>query len=93
MSSRKNLKKLINNSMSILYSDCIFYKVFQLNSDVAKADKIIDGIAEVHADLLNRVSASEGKELKARTKLYYKKLKDDMKVQLDKFGKEIESLD
>lgn len=92
MSSRRNLKKLINNSMASLYGDCIFYKVFQKNAEVEKADKIIEDMVKVHEDLLCRVSASEGKELKTRTKAYYKKLRTDLKTQIDRFGKEINDL-
>ncbi|MBD8346993.1 MULTISPECIES: hypothetical protein [unclassified Dysgonomonas] len=93
MSSRKDLKKLINNSMGLLYNDCIFYKVFTHSPNVEKANEIILQIADVHTDLINRLSTSEGKEIKSRTKAYYKKVKEDLKTQLDKFGLEIQKLD
>lgn len=93
MSSRRELKKVINNSMGLLYNDCIFYKVFTVNPNIKKADEIIVRIADVHTDLINRLSTSEGKEIKSRTKAYYKKVKQDLKTQLDKFGLEIQNLD
>lgn len=93
MSSRRNLKKLINDSMGLLYSECIFYKVFTQNPDVQKADEIIFKISDAHTELINRLSTSEGKEVKSRTKAYYKKIKEDLKTQIDNFGLEIQKLD
>lgn len=93
MSSRRNLKKLINNSMDLLYTDCIFYTAFNKNANAEKAGALIEQIAEVHNELISRLSISEGKEIKARTKSYYQKLHSDLKTQIDKFGKEIQALD
>lgn len=93
MSSRKDLKKLINNSMDVLYTDCVFYTAFSKNANIEKAEAIIAEISKVHDEFLSRISVSEGKEVKSRTKAYYKKLKDDLKSQIDKFGKDIQSLD
>ena len=67
MSSRRDLKKLINNSLGLLYNDCIFYKVFTHSPNIQKADEIILKIADAHTDLINRLSVSEGKEIKSRT--------------------------
>lgn len=78
--------------MDLLYSDCIFYKVFVIDSDKEAADKVIAHIAEVHAEYIKRVSVSEGKEVKGRIKGYYKKLVSDFKEQVDILGKEISAL-
>ncbi|MDU1906119.1 MAG: hypothetical protein E6772_15210 [Dysgonomonas sp.] len=93
MSSRKDLKKQINNSMSLLYSDCILYKVFSKNANQQKADELISKIAGVHNDFLSRINVTEGKEVKNRVKSYYKKLRVDLKAQIDEIGKEIQNLD
>lgn len=93
MSSRRNLKKEISESMGLLHNDCVLYKIFYKNANLEKADKIISEIADVHADLLSRVSISEGKEVRSRVRAYYKKLRDDLKMQVNKFGLEIEKLD
>lgn len=93
MSSRRNLKKQINESMGLLYNDCILYKVFTKNANAEKADKIIDQIAEVHTDFLSRINTTEGKEVKNRVKAYYNKLNADLKVQINKLGQEIQKLD
>jgi len=93
MSSRKNLKKQINEVMNILYADCILYKVYTQNPDVEKADQIISQIAIVHDELLKRVSITEGKEAKGRVKAYYNKLMQDFKTNVDQIGQEIQKLD
>lgn len=92
MASRRVLKKIINNSFEDLYRDCIFYKVFVKDSDIAKANEIIAKLTGVQNELLSRVCVSEGKEIKARTKNYYKKVRSDLKTQVDALGKEIEKL-
>ncbi|WP_165020755.1 hypothetical protein [Dysgonomonas sp. ZJ279] len=92
MSSRKDLKKQINASMDLLYGDCVFYKVFVMDADKDAADKVIAHIAEIHGNLLKRVSVSEGKEVKGRTKAYYKKLRSDIQEQINIIGKEITAL-
>ncbi|WP_353122503.1 hypothetical protein [Dysgonomonas capnocytophagoides] len=92
MSSRRDLKKLINNSIGLLYNDLIFYKVFTVNANKEKADALIDQIADSHLELINRVSTVEGKEVKSRTKAYYSKIKSDLKSLVDNYGKEIQTL-
>lgn len=92
MSSRRKLKKNINEIMEILYTDSVMYKVFVVNADVKAADKIIEEIAEKHLDLLKRVSADEGKQAKGRVKAYYKKLRADVVSQTNAIAKEIAAL-
>ncbi|MDU1890472.1 MAG: hypothetical protein E6767_07245 [Dysgonomonas sp.] len=92
MSSRRKLKKSINSVMDLLYTDCIFYKVFVVDADQEAADKIIAKITEVQSDLLKRVSVSEGKEVKGRVKAYFKKLNADLRDQTNAIAKEIAAL-
>lgn len=93
MSSRKDLKKQINESMGLLFNDCILYKVYTKGANVEKADKLIYKINSVQTDFLSRVSKSEGKNVKNRVKNYYKKLKEDLINQVNSLGKEIQELD
>lgn len=79
--------------MELLYSDCIFYKVFTHSPNEAKANEIILKIADAHTELVNRLSISEGKEIKSRTKAYYKKVKEDLQNQVNTLGLEIQKLD
>lgn len=92
MSSRKKLKKDINNAFGLLYADCIFYKVYVVDADKQKANKIIEKIATVHDDILSRMNVTEGKEVKGRVKAYYKNLRSQLKEQVDVIGKDIEAL-
>ncbi len=92
MSSRRKLKKNINEIMEILYTDCVMYKVFVVGADTAAADKIVEQIADKHLDLVTRVSASEGKKAKGRVKAFYKKLRADVVEQTNAIAKEIAAL-
>jgi hypothetical protein len=78
--------------MDLLYTDCIFYKVFVVDADQAAADKVITRIAETQEDFLKKVSVNEGKEVKGRVKSYFKKINADFKEQIGSIAKEIESL-
>lgn len=93
MSSRRNLKKQIHESMELLYTDCVLYKVFMKDPDIAKADELISRIADVHSDLISRVNITEGKDVESRIKNYYKKLREDLKSRIDELGHEIQKLD
>ena len=85
MSSRRKLKKSINESIDLLYTDCVFYKVFVIDADQAAADKVITRIVETQEEFLKRVNVNEGKEVKGRVKA-------DFKEQINSIAKEIESL-
>jgi len=93
MSSRKDLKKQINESMDLLYTDCVLYKTFTKNPNIKKADEIISKIADAHINFLGRVNITEGKDVKNRVSAYYKKLKEDLKNQINELGQEIQNLD
>lgn len=92
MSSRRKLKKNINETMELLYIDCLFYKVFVIDADKDAADKVMNSILNIQKDLLKRVSVNEGKDVKGRIKAYYKKLRNDFKEQVNAIGKDIASL-
>jgi gas vesicle protein len=92
MSSRRKLKKNINELMELLYIDCLFYKVYVVDADKDAADKVMTRIAETQDELIKRVSATEGKDVKGRVKAYYKKLRTDLKEQANAIAKEIAAL-
>lgn len=92
MASRRKLKKQINASMDLLYCDCIFYKVFVVDADQDAANKVIEHIAKEHDELLKRVSVNEGKGVKNRVKVYFKKLNADLTKGIETIGKEIAAL-
>jgi t-SNARE complex subunit (syntaxin) len=92
MSSRKKLKKDINNTFEMLYVDCFFYKVYVVNADQDAADKVLKKIVDAQDDVLSRINITEGKEVKGRVKAYYKNLRKQLKEQIDAIGKDIEAL-
>lgn len=92
MSSRRKLKKNINDVINLLYVDCLFYKMFVIDADQEAADKLMIKIAEIHDDLIKRVNVNEGKDVKGRVKAYYKKLNADIKDQANTLAKEIAAL-
>jgi len=92
VSSRRKLKKSINATIDLLYTDCIFYKVFVIDADQDAADKVITRIAETQDDFIKRVNVIEGKEVKGRVKAYFKKLEADFKEEINSIAKEIQSL-
>lgn len=92
MSNRRNLKKYINETMDLLYADCLFYKLYVIDADQEAADTVIKKIIVVQDDLLKRVSVNEGKEVKGRVKAYYKKLRVDIKENANTIAKDIASL-
>lgn len=92
MSSRKDLKKTINSSMDLLYTDCILYSIASKDPKLEKVEPILTDIEKIQDDLLSRISNTEGKELKGRTKAFYNKIKEDLKYEIDRIGKEIQNL-
>lgn len=78
--------------MDLLYTDCIFYKVFVIDADKEAADKVIARIAQTQDEFLKKVSVNEGKEVKGRVKAYYKKINTDFREQVNSIAKEIQSL-
>lgn len=93
MSNRRDLKKVINSSFELLYIDCILYTVTSKEPKIEKLDSILADIQKTENDLLSRISNSEGKEIRSRTKAYYNKIKTDLKNEIDRIGKEIQTLD
>lgn len=79
--------------MDLLYTDCVLYKVYTKEPNIEKADELISRIANIHIDFLSRANITEGKDVKNRVKIYYKKLKEDLKAQVDELGREIQNLD
>lgn len=92
MSSRKNLKKQINDSITLLFTDVVVYKTYIANADTAAADKIIDKLVEIQDEFLSRMNATEGKETKGRIKNYFIKLKADFQKAINLIDKDIKQL-
>lgn len=92
MSNKRDLKKTINNSFTLLYADCVFYSVSAKEPQFDKIETILVDLGKAQNDLLSRMSVSEGKAIKSRTKTYYRKIKEDLKKEVNRIGKQIQDL-
>ena len=92
MSSIKKLKKDINNSVAILFTDLIMYKLYIASANAEAADKSIGELIDLQNEFLSRANAREGKNAKKRMKLYFQSLKNDFRKEIDSIAKEIEKL-
>lgn len=92
MSSRRLLKKEINETIELLYADCLLYQMFVIDADRGAADEIIKKLPLIHDEFLARANVTEGKEVKGRARMYFNKLRADFKTKVDEIGKEIEAL-
>ena len=92
MSSRRLLKKEIDKTMELLYADCILYQVYVMGADRPAADEIIKKLPVLHKEFIGRANVSEGKDVKGRARMYFRKLRADSKTKVDEIGKEIEAL-
>lgn len=92
MSSRRVLKKNINKTISLLFTDCLIYKLFVVDADQNAVDKVIRNLSETQTEFIKRISVNEGREVKGRIRQYYKKLKSDFALKANEIGKEIASL-
>lgn len=92
MSSRKNLKKDINHTIELLYTDLILYKVYVIGADKKAADNILAQIIDVQHNYLSRAGHCDGKNIKGRAHAYYKKLIADFKGQIQQLANDINKL-
>lgn len=92
MKSRKNLKKEIKKAFNVLYKDILFYEAFVVDANKDAARLILDKAISAEEQLIQRVSKSEGKEVKGRVKMYFSKLRNDLQNQVNEIAKEVAAL-
>lgn len=92
MKNRKNLKKEIKKSFDVIYQEVIFYNAFTKNPNTELGEKILDEALSAEGELIRRVSVNEGKEVKGRRKMYFNKLQEDLKKQIELITKKIAEL-
>ncbi|MFV0469155.1 MAG: hypothetical protein ACK5MK_09550 [Dysgonomonas sp.] len=91
MSSRRSLKKKVNESIILLYTECVFYKAFVVDAKRGEADNLITELNDAHNDLLNKIAG--GKNIaKEKRKKYYKDLKKDLRQTINMIGNKIGKL-
>ena len=92
MKSRKSLKKEIKKTFNTIYQEIIFYNAFVENADTESSEQILDEIITKESELIKRVSVNEGESVKGRRKMYFTKLRKDLKEQTEQLIKKISNL-
>lgn len=92
MKSRKKLKKEIKRAFNLLYKDILFYEAFVADANKDGARAILDKTIVAEEELTKRVSASEGKYVKGRVKMYFSKLRQDIAAKVNEIGDELAAL-
>lgn len=92
MKSRKKLKKEIKRAFNILYKDILFYEAFVADANKEGARIILDKTITAEEELTKRVSVSEGKYVKGRVKMYFTKLRQDIRAKVNEIGDELAAL-
>lgn len=92
MSSRKNLKKAINNIAEELFFESLCYSCQVPKEDVAQTTDILSQINNMQNEFLKRVNSTDGKENPKVVKQYYKKLKDDLNESISRIISQLNRL-
>lgn len=92
MSSRRSLRKDINNSILFLYTECFFYKTFVVDANKEKANTLLAEINNVHNTLLNDLNAGN-KQPKEKRGAHYKLLRTVLVTEINRLATEINKLD
>lgn len=92
MSSIKQLKKAINNLSDILFTECMFSRIYLKNANTQTVDKIIIKILEKQDEFLKRSKHTDGKNNPVLVKKYYKRLREDINQYKKEIITEIENI-
>ena len=92
MASRKNFKKAIASVMGELFVEAMVCKMYMPGVDGEKADALMSRILDFQADLITRVSHTDGKDNRALVRKYYKELRADLEKEVEAVMAEIGEL-
>ena len=92
MASRKNFKKAIASVMGELFIEAMVCKMYMPGVDGEKADALMSRILDSQADLITRVSHTDGKDNRALVRKYYKELRADLEKEVEAVMAEIGEL-
>ena len=68
MPSIKLLKKEINNEIGALIEDIYLWELSNPNSDLTKSEKLIEEAIQIFDDLIKKINAVSGDDLKGKFK-------------------------
>ena len=79
MANRKTLKKHINFVCSELFAECVALRHYKLTSATQDLDNVMRRILLMHSDFIARISHTEP----GNARYFYKRLKEDFRLQTD----------
>ena len=88
MPSIKMLKKEINNDIGDLIEDIYLWELSNPDGDLTKSEKLIEEAIQVFDDLIGKINAVSGKDLKGK----FKAIENERKKAMDSLLKKTAAL-
>ncbi|HBK29635.1 MAG TPA: hypothetical protein DDZ04_07915 [Parabacteroides sp.] len=92
MANRRLLKKEIARTLSELFSEALFCSLLIPGTDKDKANQIMARVLDTQDDFICRAGEPDVKNDPAAVKAYYKKLKDELRQEVNAIAGEISAL-
>ena len=78
MANKREIKKAIHQVTAALFTECLLFKEIIPQTELLKADIVLDEILDFQRNLLSRVDAHDNKEASQSVRQYFKKLNEDV---------------
>ena len=78
MTSRRLLKKRVNNITEELFTGCMIYGVYQVQENKEKVEELMNDIIETRDSFVSRINHTEP----GNTKAFYKKFHADFNAKI-----------
>ena len=92
MAKRRILKKDIAYVAGDLFLEALICKLYIPGVDSDKVDVVMSRILDMQDDFIRRANRPDGKDNAALVKEYYRKLRNDLQVEVDAIAAEIGKL-
>ncbi|RHJ77989.1 hypothetical protein [Parabacteroides sp. AM08-6] len=92
MAKRRILKKDIAYVAGDLFLEALICKLYIPGVDSDKVDVVMSRILDMQDDFIRRANRPNGKDNAALVKEYYRKLRNDLQVEVDAIAAEIGKL-
>jgi hypothetical protein len=89
MASLRNLKKEIDELMSIVLSDCLFVLDYNEKVDKEQVSGIAGRVIQLHHEFRNRANNPDGKDNPKLAKKYFSTLKTELFKKADEMLEEL----
>jgi hypothetical protein len=78
MANKREIKKAIHQVTAALFTECLLFKEIIPQTELLKADIVLDEILDFQRNLLSRVDAYDNKEESQSVRQYFKKLNENV---------------